>query len=308
MRTHLVPSVTTRAAAAALGTVLLASAPLASAPLAEEGDPRTFTIDLAGFVPFAVGGEVFGVGTQEGEVVHATLEVTLVVDDPGEWSMSGSFVDFPMGGSIGFSSVTEGWSGMGTFSTVVESDALNGQLAIPDGAAFYPWFFQWSGGTPFQLPGGGIGVGPIDGFFEVLTLTLVLAPCPNGDVDLPWTDLGGAIAGTSGLPVLSASGSLCAAEAGTIRLENALPNSVSTLVIGLSLLDLPVLEGVFVPNPDAFVFFLPVDGSGVNEVDFVWPAGSSGLTFWLQHWMLDPGAASGVAASNGLRGCAAAVP
>jgi hypothetical protein len=217
--------------------------------------------------------------------------------------MGASFVGFPVGGAIGFHSEVEGWVGTGTFTTVIESDALNGTLAIPDGAPFYSWFLSWAGGAPFALPGGGIGLGPMDGHFETLKLTLTLAPCPNGDPRLPWNDVGLALAGSTGEPVLSADGSLCSGEPATLRLDNALPGGTTSLLAGFSLLNAAFKGGVLVPYPDVLIHGLPVDGLGVNELVLLWPTGvPSGFTFWLQHWIADPAGPAGFAASNGVSG------
>lgn len=260
-------------------------------------------IDLSPFTPFAVVGEVLGVGTQEGEVTHARLDVRFVSNEAGPWFMGAAFQGFPMGGAIGFSSELQGWSGVGSFDLVVESDALNGPLVVPDGAPFWSWFLSWSGGAPFTPPGGGSGLGPMDGHFEVLKLTLTLAPCPNGDDSRPWTDAGGALPGTLGAPVLSAVGSLCGGEPVALQLSNALPGSASTLVLGLSLLNAPFKGGLMVPRPDVLVVALPIDAQGELLLSTQWPpAIPSGLQFWMQHWIVDAGGPAGLSASNALRG------
>jgi hypothetical protein len=281
-----------------IGLVVMA----ALAPAAGATD-RTLVIDLSPFTPFAVGGEVFGASTIEGEVINARLDVRFVSDDPGDWSMAINFHSFPQGGLLGVSSLTEGWSGIGTFDKVVESDALNGTLEIPEGAAFWTWFMSWVGGVEFTPPGGGVGFGPMDGHFEVLTLTLTLASCPNGDPDRPWTDLGGALAGVSGDPALSATGSLCPGEPATLLLENAVPGGSTHLVLGFSALGAPFKGGLMVPQPDVVVLGLPLDGAGSHQLDLTWPGGvPRDITFWFQHWIPDAAGPAGFSASNGLSG------
>jgi hypothetical protein len=290
-----IPSIPTLRAAL-LGGLLCATAPAA-------GATDTLVLDLSPFTPFAVFGEVWGVSTVEGEVVNARLDVEFVSNETGPWTLNAVFIDFPQGGSVGVDSVTEGWVGAGTFTKTIETAALNGTLAPPAGQTLWSWFMQWTGGAPFDLPGGGQGLGPVDGVFTTLTLTLFLETCPNGDPLRPWTDVGGALAGTLGEPALSASASLCENENGSILLENALPGGTANAVIGLTELQVPFKGGVLVPNPDVILFGLPIDGAGNSLLGFTWPAGiPSQLSFWVQHWIADPAAVKGLAASNGLRG------
>jgi hypothetical protein len=283
---------------AALAALLLSSQALAG------GTPEhTLVIDLSPFTPPGVVGEVLGVGTQQGEVIGARMDVVFVSNEAGPWSMAASFEGFPTHGAVGFHSDVEGWSGTGTFSTVILSDSFNGTLVIPDEVPFYTWFVSFAGGAPFTLPGGGIGVGPMDGHFETLRLTLTLAPCPFGDPRAPWADAGGALAGTTGEPAFSGSGSLCSGEPLTLHLEHALPGGTSNLVAGFSLANAAFKGGILVPTPDLILYGLPVDAFGVLDLLLSWPPGApSGFTFWMQHWIADAAGPAGFAASNGLSG------
>ncbi len=263
---------------------------------------RTVVFDLSPFTPPGVVGEVFGVGTVQGEVIAARLDVTYVSNDSGPWTMAATFVDFPMGGAIGVSSATEGWSGVGTFHATVQSNALNGALVVESGAPFYAWFMTFQGGTPMTLPGGGVALVPVDGFFETLRLTLTLAPCPFGDPDAPWTDLGGALSGSLGDPVLVGAGSLCEVEAGLLGLSNVAPGATTALVVGGTAANAPFKGGVLVPAPDFILFGLSADASGNQELAFTWPSGvPSGSELWFQHWLPDAAGAAGFAASNAIR-------
>lgn len=268
---------------------------------AAASDPRTVVFDLAPFTPFAVWGEIFGVGTEQGEVVNARLDVTFVSNEPDDWSLWVHFVDFPMPGFLGVDSVVEGWSGVGTFHKSFESDALNGTLAPPPGETLYTWFMQWAGGTPVFGPGGQVSLVPVDGEFTELKLTLFLAPCPDGDPAAPWTDVGGAIPGGFGTPELTAAASLCPDEPGTLRLENALPGASSLLVLGTTALNAPLYGGTLVPHPDVVLPPLPVQADGSQQLAFTWPLGvPTGIRFWLQAWVADGAAVQGWSASNGL--------
>jgi len=280
---------------------LLTLAPLAFA----DNSANELVFDLAPFEPAGVGGEIFGIGTTVGEVVKARIDLTFVVTETDDWSMSIWFTDFPMPGAMGVSSEVEGWSGTGTFKKSYESDELNGLLTPPPGEPFYSWFMMWAGGSPFEVPGGGIGLGPMDGVFTELKLTLTLAACPGGDPILPWADQGGALTGSQGDALLTASGSLCPGEPGALLLTNAPPGTAAAMILGFAEGDLPFLGGTLVPLPQFVFSGLVTDGNGELAFPFVWPDDlPPGVNIWAQQWFVDPGGPFGFGASNGLRGCA----
>ena len=121
--------------------------------------------------------------------------------------------------------------------------------------------------------------------------------------DATWTNLGGGIAGTAGVPVLAGDGTLTAGDSTTLSLAGGLPGGSAYVVLGLSKLGAPFKGGVLVPNPDVILDPLPLDGAGALELSFPWPAGipSGASAFW-QHWIPDATAVKGFAASNGLQG------
>jgi hypothetical protein len=119
----------------------------------------------------------------------------------------------------------------------------------------------------------------------------------------PWTDLGDALAGTSGDPLLEGTGSLVGGTPVSLDLSNARANANAALVFGLGLLQLPLKGGVLVPTPDEIYFGLSTDGSGELVIADTWPPGVPvGVSFYTQHWITDPAATQGFAASNGLQG------
>src|SRR5262245_60580039 len=77
-----------------------------------------------------------------------------------------------------------------------------------------------------------------------LTLAHPAAALPAGD---PWTDLGQSLAGGSGAPLLTGSGSLAGGTTATLLLTNAKPSAPALLVVGLSPLNAPFKGGVMVP-------------------------------------------------------------
>ena len=121
-------------------------------------------------------------------------------------------------------------------------------------------------------------------------------------LDLPWTDLGFALPGSNGTPALSGLGPLTAGSLNQIDLVGAKPSATATLIFGLSQLGAPFKGGVLVPNPQLFIP-LPTSPAGTLKLPFNWPSGvPAGLPLYFQFWIADPGAGSGFAASNGLKG------
>ena len=276
---------------AALLAALLAPLGLA-APAAAESQ---IVIDLSPFSPDSVGGELIAISAESGHVVHGRIDATFVSNEPGPWSL---WVDFALPtGFAGLDSQTLGWAGAGTFSASIETEAFNGQLGPVDGDPTWTWFMQWAGGAPFELPGGGVGLGPVDGTFTQLVLTLTVCDCPAGT----WADLGHALAGTLGEPHLQGTGSLCPGAPGALVLDSALPLGSAFLVVGFDSLWHPFHGGVLIPDVDLLFPALPIDAAGHLALPFVFPAGvPAGVQLWFQDWIPDPAAVAGLAASNAL--------
>ena len=104
-------------------------------------------------------------------------------------------------------------------------------------------------------------------------------------------------------PVLTGSGSLVGGQPVTLALTSAKPATLTTLVLGLSLLNAPFKGGTLVPNPNILFFGLPTNGHGNLTLNATWPSGlPSGLAVITQFWIPDPAGPAGFAASNGLAG------
>jgi hypothetical protein len=116
----------------------------------------------------------------------------------------------------------------------------------------------------------------------------------------PWTDLGGGIAGSLGVPVLLAEGPLTGGATPVFALASAPGNAPTVLVAGFSVLNLPFKGGTLVPAPDVLVpLMMPI--SGKLKLVVHWPAGvPAGTRFWLQAWFADAGAPSSFSSSNTL--------
>jgi PKD repeat protein len=157
------------------------------------------------------------------------------------------------------------------------------------------------------------------GFFESLAATDVDA---DGDVDLlatdaagdwmvltyfnqsvppGWTDLGEALAGSPGEPVLTGAGDLTAGSSTTLTLTNARANALTGVFVGFTDARLPFKGGVLVPSPDEVLLGAVTDGQGELVLSAPWlPGIGPGLHTWWQVWIADPAAPKGAAASNAL--------
>lgn len=116
-----------------------------------------------------------------------------------------------------------------------------------------------------------------------------------------WLDLGGAIPGTSGRAALAIQGSIDPATAGlSLRLRRAAPNAAGAHVIGFGRAMIPVFGGTLVPLPHFSVPFT-TDATGTASLPLpVLGTLPTGLEVVAQSWFVDPGAAFGLAASNGV--------
>jgi DNA-binding beta-propeller fold protein YncE len=116
----------------------------------------------------------------------------------------------------------------------------------------------------------------------------------------PWTDLGHALAGSTGAPLLVGTGTLAPSTPAALVLTNARPNAQALLIIGLSALNAPFKGGVLVPALDA-ITQLATGASGAITLSTTWPPALPGGTqIWVQWWISDSTGPSGFAASNAL--------
>jgi FG-GAP-like repeat len=118
----------------------------------------------------------------------------------------------------------------------------------------------------------------------------------------PWRDLGSPLAGVSGNPVLTGVGNFAGGSNVSVNLTNGAPNAGGFLVIGGSVINIPLLGGTLVPAPDVLLPF-STNGSGVGSFTTLYPAGKPDcVTFYFQVWLIDAAGPQGVSASNGLSG------
>jgi hypothetical protein len=115
-----------------------------------------------------------------------------------------------------------------------------------------------------------------------------------------WVQLGAGLPGSNGVPSLVGTGTLVAGEPVAVRLENALPRSLSWIVMGTVTGYAPLRGGILVPAVD-FLFPSTTDDLGRIELDGLWPPGvPPGSTNYFQVWTEDPAGVQGYAASNGI--------
>jgi len=116
---------------------------------AEDPDVRTFRWDLSSEAnPHGIGGWLTGflVGPLDGEIVKTRFKLTFATADA--WDVSGLSIHLqgpvetvPGTGWTVFHLTAQdlGWSGVGNFSTVYETDALNGPLAVVNNVSIWPF-------------------------------------------------------------------------------------------------------------------------------------------------------------------------
>jgi len=120
--------------------------------------------------------------------------------------------------------------------------------------------------------------------------------------DCLWQDLGSALPGVSGNPVLTGTGTLVASTPVLLTLTNAAPFAFHAIYMGASAINLPFKGGVLVPAPDLFIGLFSTDASGTEAFPGTWPPGlPPGVQFFFQDWIIDAAGPLGFAASNGLK-------
>jgi len=181
---------------------------------------------------------------------------------------------------------------LGIFGTYVYVDGV-GSIGLQ--SMLDPAYAHFSlGGNPVLSRGGLVacmGTDTIAGQGGVVLLS-----------PLGFEDLGGAVRGALGDPVLGGYGSLVPGEPVRVRLASAAQNSVAIFAWSTSSTPIPLFGGVFHANPSALFATAPTNALGRVDFSFAWPSAPAGEDFFLQAAVLDPAAAAGVSMSNGLRG------
>ncbi|MHC5211074.1 MAG: hypothetical protein ACYTG2_10185 [Planctomycetota bacterium] len=215
-----------------------------------------------------------------------------IVDATGSTNYAGPALAGPAGKTLGGLELGPGFSA--TNLDVVPGSSLMDRDHIPD----------WNSGVVPQLNGQSVEIdvqrtftGVAPGLLDyVMTFTVSVVPPV-------WADLGNALAGTHGDPSLVGQGTLIGCNPLGLTLSNALENSSTALVVGLSTLGAPFKGGVLVPSPDILLLGLPTDPAGSLTLGASWPGGiPPGFTFTFQHWITDAAGPQGLSASNAVAG------
>ncbi len=118
-----------------------------------------------------------------------------------------------------------------------------------------------------------------------------------------WTDIGSGLAGVSGVPSLTGSGTLASGSAGSLALASARPSSFAMLFMSLSSTPVPFKGGVLAAFPAILTLPLSVDGTGGLVLPWTWPAGVPSQTLlYFQCAIKDAAAVLGVSLSNAVQG------
>ncbi len=141
---------------------------------------RDEVYDLSNFEPLPFGGEIIGVTIAEGQIVGTHFEITFTTSGNFDAANLGVTLVMPVlpdhlgFSALSFSGFEAGWSGQGTFTYSIESDALNGTMLL-DGDPWATWFIEIANLNP--------GAGPISGNFDVWRYVFHFAACPAGDAN-----------------------------------------------------------------------------------------------------------------------------
>lgn len=115
-----------------------------------------------------------------------------------------------------------------------------------------------------------------------------------------WGNLGQALPGIAGAPLLTGAGVLANGSTLTWSVTQAKPFAPAWMVLGFQTLALPVFAGTLVPSPD---ILLPVttNAAGAVTVALTVPqALPTGFELLVQTWILDPAGPAGFSASNAI--------
>jgi hypothetical protein len=117
---------------------------------------------------------------------------------------------------------------------------------------------------------------------------------------LPWTVLGGGLAGAVDTPNLAGAGALTPGSPARFSVRGAAPAAQASVVAGPSTANLPFKGGTLVPTPTV-VLPLVTSGQGAVDLPFVWISAPPGIGLYVQVWIKDLGAANGWSATNALK-------
>ncbi|MHC5211613.1 MAG: hypothetical protein ACYTG2_12910 [Planctomycetota bacterium] len=116
-----------------------------------------------------------------------------------------------------------------------------------------------------------------------------------------WTNMGFALEGILGEPILSGTGSTEADAQAGLDLVDARPNSLALLLVSASNNPTAFKGGVVVPTPAPIQLLMSTDDLGGIQLMFAWPEEiPSGIDIYLQFVIYDPAAVQMFSLSNAL--------
>lgn len=133
---------------------------------------------------------------------------------------------------------------------------------------------------------------------------LLPAPARPSGASGPWTDLGGGLAGATGIPQLSGQGPLAPNTPGSLVFAGAPPQAQSILFFSLLEVPVPFKGGTLSAYPPLATYILVTDASGGLLLPWTsWtPLLPPGLEIFFQAAFADAAAPKGASISNLLRG------
>ncbi|MEM7203504.1 MAG: hypothetical protein AAF628_24785 [Planctomycetota bacterium] len=122
----------------------------------------------------------------------------------------------------------------------------------------------------------------------------------TGGCGAGWADLGSALAGTNGDPILLGIGDVLPGDPIGLVAFDGLEGTVGALVVGATQISAPLFGGTLVPFPGVAVPVV-LDAAGELRLFLRWPqVATTGLASYFQLWVVDGIGPAGFAATNGL--------
>ena len=182
-------------------------------------------------------------------------------------------------------------------------------VSFTDTSAFEPSTWLWSFGDGASSTQQNPEHTYLPGLFSKYTVSLFVQNYSGSDSEVKigfievlsagFNNLGKGLAGAGGTPLLVGTGPLTANSPVSLQLSNALPNTLSFLVFGASIANMPFKGGTLVPSPDIAFQGLSTGPTGEITLSTTWPPGlPAGVQSLFQHWIVDPSGPLGFTASN----------
>lgn len=119
----------------------------------------------------------------------------------------------------------------------------------------------------------------------------------------PWANLGAALGGSLGAPLLAGTGTLEPLSDGEMLLTNARADAPAALCLSLQSTPMAFKGGLLKTLPILSLTDVTIPGNGELSLPFTWPAGvPAGVAFYQQFMIKDLSAPNGVALSNCVMG------